>query len=93
MLTTSLSVELRRKHERELLAYYRDRLGHYGVASPPSEETLWLEHRRSSVWSFYYGWLTAPLPNYGWELLTIALIRTSTAFEDHETRKVIAQLT
>ena len=92
MINTSLSIELRRKHERDLLAFYRDRLGHHGVDSPPDLETLWLEHRRATLWTFYYGWVPAPLPNYGWELLTIALLRTSAAFEDHETRKAIAEI-
>lgn len=93
LINTSLSIELRRKHERELLAFYRDRLGHYGVKNPPSLETLWDEFRIGTLWTFYYGWLTAPLPNYGWELLTVALLRTSAAFEDHETKKLLAQLT
>jgi thiamine kinase-like enzyme len=92
LINTSLSIELRRQHERELLAFYQDRLAHYGVANPPDMETLWTEFRIGTLWTFYYGWLTAPLPNYGWELLTVALLRTSAAFEDHETRKLLKQL-
>ena len=93
LINTSLSIELRRKHERELLAFYRDRLSYYGVANPPDLETLWTEFRIGTLWTFYYGWLTAPLPNYGWELLTVALLRTSAAFEDHETRQLVKRLT
>lgn len=92
VINTSLSIELRRKHERDILAFYHDRLGHYGVANPPDVETLWQEHRLGTLWTFYYGWLTAPLPNYGWELLTVALLRTSAAFEDHETKKALAKI-
>lgn len=92
LINTSLSIELRRKHERELLAFYRDRLGHYGVANPPGLETLWDEFRIGTLWTFYYGWLTAPVPNYGWELMTVALLRTSAAFEDHETRSLVTRL-
>ncbi|MCK9284644.1 MAG: ecdysteroid 22-kinase family protein [Rhodocyclaceae bacterium] len=93
LINTSLSIELRRLHERELLAYYRDRLGHYGVANPPSPETLWDEFRLGTLWTFYYGWLPASSSSYGWELMTVALLRTSAAFEDHETRKLIKRLT
>lgn len=92
LINTSLSIDLRRKHERNLLDFYRDRLGHYGVKTPPSVDTLWDEHRLGTLWTFYYGWLTAPVPNYGWELMTVALLRTSAAMEDHETKKALAQL-
>ena len=92
LINTSLSIELRRQHERELIAFYRDRLCHYGVANPPDLDTLWTEFRIGTLWTFYYGWLTAAVPSYGWELMTVALLRTSAAFEDHETRKLIKQL-
>jgi hypothetical protein len=92
LITTSLSIDLRRRNERDLLAFYRDRLGSYGVASPPDLETLWLEHRRMSLWEFYLAWLCAPVVNYGWDLTMLALLRTSTAMEDHETMKVVAEL-
>lgn len=91
MVTTSLSIALRRQHERELLAFYRDCLGRHGVASPPDVETLWLEYRRAALWNLYYGWLIAPV-SYGWELLTLALMRTSAAIEDHETLTLLKAL-
>ena len=46
-ITTSLSIENRRNHERELLAYYLDRLAQAGVATVPSFEESWLEYRRT----------------------------------------------
>jgi len=91
MITTSLSIALRRAHERELLTFYRERLGHYGVTELPSEDSLWLEYRRAALWNLYYGWLIAPI-SYGWELLTMALMRTSAAIEDHDSLKMIAAL-
>ena len=65
---TSLPVEDRRAHERELIAYYADRLREFGVAEPPALESLWTEYRRAAVWCLYIGWLTVPVVNYGWEI-------------------------
>lgn len=52
-ITTALPIETRRRAERELLGYYRDRLGHHGVRDLPSAETLWLEYRRAAIWGVY----------------------------------------
>lgn len=48
-LASALPVELRRRHERELLAEYLERLGHYG-ATPPDFDRAWLEYRRNMVY-------------------------------------------
>jgi thiamine kinase-like enzyme len=93
LIPTALSVELRRKKERELLAFYRDRLCSYGVDNAPSLDVLWLEYRRSQVHGFYLGWLTAPRENYGWETMVVGNHRTKTAYQDHETRRLIAEMT
>lgn len=92
LILTSLPIEQRRKHERELLAFYRDRLQRYGVADPPDPETLWREYRHAALWSFYIGWLGTPPENYGWATLSMALLRLSTAFEDLETLKLVSAL-
>jgi thiamine kinase-like enzyme len=92
LIPTALSVELRRSKERELLAYYRDRLCSYGVNDAPSLETLWLEYRRAQVHGFYLGWLTAPRENYGWEAMVVGNHRTKTAYQDHDTRRLIAEI-
>jgi thiamine kinase-like enzyme len=92
LIQTALSVEARRKKERELLAFYRDRLCTYGVKNAPDLETLWLEYRRSMLHGFYLGWLTAPRENYGWEVVVVGNQRTKAAYQDHETRKLIAEL-
>jgi hypothetical protein len=91
-LHTSLSVDMRRTHERELLAYYRDRLGSLGVAPLPEPETLWTEYRRCALHSFYLGWLTAPRENYGLEVCVLGNHRTKAAFIDLEARKLVREI-
>jgi Ecdysteroid kinase-like family len=91
-ITTALPIEIRRTHERELLAFYRDRLSAYGVAQPPDPETLWLEYRRAAIWGVYIGWLTTPIVNYGWEVNILAHLRVTTAYEDHQTRQLVKKL-
>jgi hypothetical protein len=92
LIQTALSVHARRKHERELLAFYRDRLCSYGVVNAPDLEALWLEFRRSMIYGFHMGWLTAPRENYGWEVMVLGNHRTKTACLDHDTAKLIAEL-
>lgn len=46
MMVTSLSVEDRRRHERELLDHYADRLKAWGVADGPSSGAAWDAYRR-----------------------------------------------
>lgn len=92
IIPTSLSVEARRKHERELLAFYRDRLCSYGVENAPDLETLWLEYRRGLLYGFDMGWLTCPRENYGWQVFVIGNHRTKTACLDHDARKLVREL-
>ena len=91
-IPTALSVESRRAHERELLSFYRDRLCSYGVEDAPDIETLWLEYRRSLLYGFDMGWLTAPRENYGWEVMVVGNHRTKVACQDHDTLRLIAEL-
>lgn len=92
LLVTSLSIAQRRAHERELIAYYREQLRANGVANPPDMESLWLEHRRAMVWAVIIGWLGSTVRSYGWEWLVIALNRVATAYDDHESGKLVADL-
>lgn len=92
IMTTGLSIADRRDHERELLAYYLDRLGQEGVANPPSFEDTWTEYRRTLVWGVYIGWLTTPVVNYGWEINVMNHLRLTTAYEDHETAKLVDEV-
>lgn len=92
LIITGLPIEKRREHERELLRYYLDCLGQEGVGQVPSFEESWLEYRRAIVWSLYIGWLIVPIVTYGLEVNVMNHLRLSTAYEDHETGKLIAPL-
>jgi Phosphotransferase enzyme family len=91
LITTGLSIADRRTHERDLLAYYLDQLASAGAAAQ-SFEACWLEYRRALVWGVYVGWLTTPVVNYGWEINVLNHLRLTTAFEDHETARLVAEL-
>lgn len=92
LIATGLSVAERRKHERDLLAYYRERLMAHGVTDAPNAEMLWKEYRRAMVWGVFVGWLITPVINYGWEITVMAHLRTMTAYEDLETGRLIDEL-
>ena len=92
IINTALSITERREHERALLGYYRDKLIEFGVRTPPSPDMLWTEHRRAALWTFYIGWLTCPPESYGWETMAVALLRVSTAVEDHGTLALVRGL-
>jgi aminoglycoside phosphotransferase (APT) family kinase protein len=91
LITTGLSIGDRRAHERDLLAYYLDRLASAGAAAPNFEDA-WLDYRRALVWGVYVGWLTTPVVNYGWEINVLNHLRLTTAFEDHDTASLVAKL-
>lgn len=92
LVTTALSVELRREHEEALVHYYLQRLGEQGVQQVPDFPTAWCEYRRTLAWSVYYGWLTTPVGNYGWEINLLNHFRLTTAYEDLGTARLIAEL-
>ncbi|AMK26591.1 phosphotransferase (plasmid) [Sphingobium sp. SJ10-10] len=91
IINTALSIAERRAYERALLEYYRDKLIELGVRTPPSPEVLWTEHRRAALWTLYIGWLTCPPESYGWETMAVALLRVSTAVEDHGTLALVRE--
>ena len=91
IINTALSVSQRRTHERAMLQHYRDCLSSYGVATPPEMDTMWREHRRAALWTLYIGWLTCPPLSYGWDTLAVALLRVSSAIEDHETLSLVRE--
>ncbi|MCY4428368.1 MAG: aminoglycoside phosphotransferase family protein [Halieaceae bacterium] len=92
LLHTGLSVDMRRRKERDLLAMYLDRLQSHGVRDAPDMVTVWNEYRLMALHSFYLGWLTAPRENYGLEVCVIGNHRTKTAFQDLETLKLMQDL-
>lgn len=92
LLATSLSIESRRNHERELLRYYLEQLRANGVRNPPVFDDAWTEMRRCLLWGVYIGWLTTPITNYGWEINVMNHLRLTTAYEDHESGRLIAEI-
>jgi hypothetical protein len=92
LVTTGLSIADRRAHERDLLRYYLDALARHGLATVPAFEDAWREYRRALVWGVYIGWLTTPVVNYGWEINVINHLRLTTAYEDLETARLVAEV-
>ena len=92
LVTTSLSIANRREHERDLIAYYLERLKAHGVADAPSFEDSLTEFGRCLSWGVYIGWLTTNIANYGWEICVLNHLRLTTAFEDHDTAKLMAAI-
>lgn len=91
-ITTSLPIYRRRAHEKELLAFYLDRLGYYGVSDRPDMEEFWFEYCLAPAWAIYIGWLPCPTTNYGWEINVLAHLRVTAAYEDLDTKRLIAGL-
>jgi len=92
LITTALSIEDRRNHEKELLRFYLDRLGLEGGFSAPTLQATWPEYCRSLQWGFYIGWLTTPVLSYGWEINVMNTLRLATAYEDHAVGELIAAI-
>lgn len=92
LILTALDVDTRRKEERALLDYYRDRLASLGVRDVPDSETAFLEYRRAILWSFYVGWLTTPIANYGEAINRANLTRTGAGVRDHDVLALVGEL-
>lgn len=60
LITSILAVEDRRRWERELVAFYLDRLGEHG-GQPPSFDEAWLAYRQQPFYS-YIVWLVTAAP-------------------------------
>ena len=93
LIATGLTIAARREHERALLQRYRERLLESGVRNAPGMDEIWKEYRRAMVWGVYIGWLTTPVVNYGWEINVVNHLRLTTAYEDLETSRLVAELT
>jgi aminoglycoside phosphotransferase (APT) family kinase protein len=92
LITTALNIADRRAQERDLLNYYLDRLATHHGKPVLSFNDAWLEYRRALVWGVYIGWLTTPVVNYGWEINVLNHLRLITAYEDHETARLVGEL-
>ncbi|MGB5546331.1 MAG: phosphotransferase [Polyangiales bacterium] len=89
LMTTGLSTEDRRAHERDLLGFYLDELERRGVHSPPRPDEAWLRYRQAAIWGLVIGWLITPTENYG-EAITVANIsRLVAAVQDLETLRAL----
>lgn len=92
LITTALPIAERRRHERDLLTWYLDRLAAAGVRDLPPFEDTFREYRRALIWGVYIGWLTTPVVNYGWEINVVNHLRLVTAYEDHDTAKLVTEV-
>ena len=81
-LITALDIETRRQHEAELLDYYLTELDRQGVDRVPDFEEAWHDHRLASIWGLIIGWLITPPVNYGEEITTANIERTTAAVID-----------
>lgn len=77
-LTTALSTEQRRDHEKALINAYLQRLHSLGVRSVPDFDAAWRDYRLASLWGLVIGWLITPPVNYG-EAITAANLKRLTA--------------
>lgn len=92
LVTTALSIAERRRHERELLRFYLDRLAAEGVSGAPPFDAMLAEFGRALVWGVYIGWLTTPVVNYGWEINVVNHLRLTAAYEDHDTARLVDEV-
>jgi hypothetical protein len=91
LIVTALHPDVRRHHERELLAWYLDRLAANGVADPPSADAAFEQCRTAALWGLVIGWLICPPENYGQPITEANIARTVTAVTDYDTIAAIEE--
>ena len=67
--------------EVELIRFYLQRLADYGVASPPSFDTAWLQYRRYIAYGLHI-WITNPAHFQSEANCTALTTRLTTAAAD-----------
>ncbi len=92
ILITALDPEIRRAHQRDLLAEYLDQLASAGVETVPTLDTAFTQYRAAAVWGLVIGWLICPPENYGPEVTTANIARMVAAIDDLETFAAIAAM-
>jgi hypothetical protein len=85
LLVTALAPEIRRTHQRGLLAEYLERLAEAGVRRVPSAADAFEQYRAAALWGLVIGWLICPPENYGPEITAANISRTVAAVDDLET--------
>jgi hypothetical protein len=88
-LTTALSIDQRRRHERELIEFYLGELARCGVDGAPTMDEAWLLHRQSAFWGLVIGWLTCPTANYGREITEENIRRLTQILIDLESLETV----
>jgi hypothetical protein len=88
LIVTSLPVEARRTHEKDLFAFYCDELSRRGVDAP-SDEQAWHLYRCAAVWGLVIGWLITPPQNYGEAITAENILRLVTAVRDLESFRAL----
>jgi len=92
LMVTSLDPEVRRAHQRDLLAEYLDLLAGAGVAEVPSTSAAFEQCRSSALWGLVIGWLICPPDNYGQPITAANISRLVTAVQDFDTVAAIEEL-
>ncbi len=82
--------EVRRTHQRDLLAEHLDRLAAAGLRTAPTLEDAFVQYRAAALWGLVIGWLICPPENYGREITVANIARTVAAVKDLDTFATIA---
>lgn len=90
VLITALDTEVRRTHQRDLLAEYLDQLSAAGVRTVPASDDAFARYRAAALWGLVIGWLICPPENYGEEITVANIARLVAAVEDLDTFATIA---
>lgn len=90
VLVTALDTEVRRAHQRDLLAEYLDLLASAGVDPVPTLDAAFARYRAAAVWGLVIGWLICPPENYGPEITVANITRLVAAVEDLDSFVAIA---
>ena len=93
LMVTALDPEVRRTHERDLLAEYLDRLAAGGVTDAPALDEAFDQCRVAALWGLVIGWLICPPENYGQPITEANISRTVTAVTDYDTIATIEEWT
>ena len=93
LMVTALDPEVRRTHERDLLAEYLDRLAAGGVTDAPALDGAFDQCRVAALWGLVIGWLICPPENYGQPITEANISRTVTAVTDYDTIATIEEWT
>jgi aminoglycoside phosphotransferase (APT) family kinase protein len=91
LMVTALDPEVRRNHERDLLAQYLEHLAAAGVTDAPGPDDAFEQCRVAALWGLVIGWLICPPENYGQPITEANISRTVTAVTDYDTIALIEE--